>query len=347
MAVKVHESQVEDALATYPQIFADLVGTEDTVSLLLRQHPLASGRLDLLYASGSELLLVELKVASFHRAFLQQVLTYVTDLNTLQNQGSLINVPIRAYLLCPSFLEHQLEQCRSAGVIPVAYSPEEVLRAFFSQLRGIARFVSIKPTDHGVWNIHLIHRVLSTLPKTSVARELASATNLSINTVLNHLRFAAELFLAKRELRNWSLSELGIRYMAARDEDAPVNSVSNGQRQLLRDFIVKDPFASPTIFGIYVIVECVFTLARNGYPVHVATLLDYFRATAGKVTEWLTETSQRHGVGMYSNFAIQLGLLARIDDQFLLTPDGVRFVLLLQLHKGIAMVDAVSNRGIE
>ena len=56
---------------------------------------------------------------------------------------------------------------------------------------------------------------------------------------------------------------MGIRNMAARDHDAPLDAMSEGQRQILREFIVKDPFASSTIFGIYAIVECVFSLARN------------------------------------------------------------------------------------
>ena len=347
MTVNVNESQVEDALATYPEIFANLIGLEGTVSLLLRQHPLESGRLDLLYAAGRELLLVELKVTSFRQAFLEQVLTYAADLRVLQDQGSLIDAPIRSYLLCPLFLEPQLTQCRSAGVVPVKYSPEDVLRFFFSRLSSIARFVSIKPSDSGLWHIRLIHRVLNSLSKTSVPRELAHGTNLSLKTITNHLRFARDLFLVERTGRNWVLSEMGIRYMASRDHDAPLDAMSEGQRQILREFIVKDPFASPTIFGIYAIVECVFTLARNSYPVDISTLAGFFRDTSGKTGEWLTETSERHGVGMYSNFAIELGLLAKTANQFLLTPDGVRFVLLLQLHKGIAMVDAVGPRGFQ
>lgn len=347
MSINVNESQVEDALATYPEIFANLVGFEGTVSLLLRQHNLPSGRLDLLYAAGRELLLVELKVTSFRQAFLEQVSTYAADLRALQVQGSLIDAPIRSYLLCPLFLTHHVTQCRGAGVFPVEYSPEEVLRFFFSRLSSIARFISIKPNDSGLWHIHLIHRVLSNLSETSVVGELAQATNLSPKTITNHLRFARDLFLAERTGRNWRLSDIGVRYMAARDHDAPLDTMSDGQRQTLREFIVKDPFASPTIFGIYAIVESVFTLARNRYPVDASTLAGYFRDTSGKTTEWLTETSQRHGVGMYSNFATELGLLAKTATQFLLTPDGVRFVLLLQLHKGIAMIDAVGPRGFE
>jgi hypothetical protein len=44
---------------------------------------------------------------------------------------------------------------------------------------------------------------------------------------------------------------------------------------------------------------------------------------------------------MYSNYAIELGLLGRSGDTFYLTPDGIRFILLLQLHKSLKMIDVV------
>ncbi len=343
MALKVLESQVEDALATYPDLFASLIGIQGSASLLLRQHHLASGRLDLLYASGTDLLLAELKVELFQDSFLKQVLRYAADLRTLQETGSLIRAPLRTYLLCPWFSETQTAQCRQAGVTAVEYSPERILQAFFSRLRGIAKFVSIKPSDHGVWNIHLIQRVLYGLLNMSLPQELAVSTRLSVKTVMNHLRFAEEMFLVSRRDGRFTLSALGVRYVASREGGAPIDVISEGQREILRGFIIKDPFASPAVFGIYAIVESVFTLARNSYPVDASALYGYFRDTSGKATEWLTETSLRHGVGMYSNYAIELGLLAKTDDRFLLTPDGIRFVLLLQLHKGIAMVDAIGG----
>jgi len=60
--MQVHESQIEDILASYPAIAKRVLGTTDDLRLLVRQMPLPSGRLDLLYATGASLLLVELKV---------------------------------------------------------------------------------------------------------------------------------------------------------------------------------------------------------------------------------------------------------------------------------------------
>ncbi|MBI4339267.1 MAG: hypothetical protein HY680_04875 [Chloroflexi bacterium] len=303
-----------------------------------------SGRLDLLCVSGNHLLLVELKVEEFQERFLGQVMSYTRDLVSLQEQGLLVKTPIQSFLLCPSFSEAQSERCRASGVEPVQYSPADVLQEFFSRMQSVARFVSIKPNDNGLWNIYLVHRVLYALLDMSSAQEVAAVTGLSRKSVMNHLRFAEDLFLVRRRGGGWSLTESGARYVVARDARAPVDAISDEQRRTLREFVVKDPFASPTVFGVYSVVECVFTLARNAYPVSVKTLRGYFRDTCGKATQWVTPTSVGHGIGMYSNYAIDLGLLAKIGDRFLLTPDGVRFVLLLQLHKGIAMVDAVSGR---
>ena len=48
-----------------------------------------------------------------------------------------------------------------------------------------------------------------------------------------------------------------------------------------------------------------------------------------------------NGTKMYSNYAIEIGLIGRIGDKFSVTPNGVGFILLLQLHKTIKTVDAL------
>ena len=209
MAIKVHEAQIEDALAVHPEIFANIIGVSGPVSLLFRQYSLPSGRLDLLYTAGNGLLLVELKVESCQTTFIEQVLGYADDIYALQGQDSLVQATIKPYLLCPSFSEGHRLQCERKGVVPIRYSPEEVLQAFLSRLNSIARFVSIKPSGHGIWNIRLIHRVLYALIRPSYVADLAARTTLAYKTVGNHLRFASDLSLVKRETdkKLWTLTE--------------------------------------------------------------------------------------------------------------------------------------------
>jgi len=69
--------------------------------------------------------------------------------------------------------------------------------------------------------------------------------------------------------------------------------------------------------------------------------MNYFRESSGKHFDWSTEKTTLDGSKMYSNYATELGLIGRIGEKLYITPDGIRFVLLLQLHKAIKMVDAL------
>lgn len=342
MEVYIRESQIEDVLATYPEVAQRLVGSQQEMRLIARQMSLRSGRLDLLFSAGTRLLLLELKVEPFKPDFVSQVKSYAQDLLDLQRVGALIGAPIDSLLLCPQFTSSQEQLCLAEGVTPVSYSPEDVLLAFYGHVGSLATFISLRPSDHGLWNIHLIHRVLYSLSTHDNIPSLAKVTGLSSRTVGNHLRFGEELQLVRRDGRRYQLTETGEAYVAARDPELPPDFTSEQQTQALRDFIVKDPFGSPTIFGIYTMVEAVFTLSRNSYPVPWETLTAYFRETSGKRFEWSATKTEYHGTRMYSNFAIELGLLGRIGHNLYLTPDGLRFILLLQLHKSIKMIDALN-----
>ena len=341
MDIKVRESQIEDVLATYSEVTQRLIGSQHELRLIARQMPLQSGRLDLLFSAGTRLLLLELKVEAFKRDFVSQVKSYAQDLLKLQEEGTLIAAPIDSLLLCPRFTSSGEQLCLAEGVTPVSYSPAEVLLDFYSRLGSVATFMSLRPSDHGLWNIHLIHRVLYSLPSHETVPSLAKATGLSAKSVGNHLRFAQELHLVLLHDRRYRLTEVGEAYVAARHPELPSDFTSEQQTEILRDFIVKDPFASPTIFGIYTMVEVVFALSRNNYPVAWDSLTAYFREASGKRFEWSASRTEYHGSRMYSNFAVELGLLGRIGHNLYLTPDGLRFILLLQLHKSIKMIDAL------
>lgn len=340
--MNVRESQIEDILATYPTIFCETVGLKEDASLIFRQYPLSSGRLDLLFAIADKLVLVELKVDPFEDEFIEQLQKYIKDLKDLQQRNLLLEAPIEPYLLCPVISQSQTNNCQDNGIIAVQYSPDKVLAAFFQRLRSIATFITIKPSDHGLWSIHLINKAVYSLTSRSEISSIAIYLDKSPKTVSNQLRFAEELCLVRSVKSRYYLTELGNKFIAAKDKAYPDDYLSEEQATVIRDFIVKDPFKTSTIFGTYVMVEAVFTLARNHYPVPLESLYEYFRDTCGKRFEWLTRKSLLHGTRMYSNYAIELGLLGKFENKLFLTPEGLRFILLLQLHKGIQVVDAVT-----
>src|SRR3972149_11354705 len=101
--ILIRESQVEDVLASFPHIAQRVLELDELPQLIARQMPVASGRLDLLYATGQTLTLIELKVEEAREEFITQVLHYLSDLQEFQAQRKLVAAPINPVLLCPVF----------------------------------------------------------------------------------------------------------------------------------------------------------------------------------------------------------------------------------------------------
>ncbi|MBC7263470.1 MAG: hypothetical protein H5T64_03820 [Chloroflexi bacterium] len=339
--IKVHESEIEDVFVIYPNILAQLLTWDHELSLVARQLPLPSGRLDLLFVSRNQLFLVELKVDLFRREFADQIAGYKSDLIQLQNTNNLVQGDINAILLVTKYSRDDARICTERDIRLIRYDPEAVLKSFYSQMAGVSGFLTIRPVDLGVWHIHVINRVLYTLPEQNTIEELSQTIGIASNTVRNHLRFGEQLGLVRRYGKRYFLTDLGVSYVRLRDESLTSYQLSNEQMDLLRKSIVRDPFSSSIVFGIYSLVEAIFVLARNSYPVTMQDLIPYFRESVGKRFDWSTERSAFLGTNAFSNFATELGLIAMIGNNLMLTPAGFRFVIMLQLHKGIRIVDSL------
>ena len=299
--MEVRESQVEDVLATYPDITKEVVGIHDDLTLLARQKLLPSGnKLDLLFVSGTRLKLLELKVSAFEKQFIDQIVQYKHELVQLQSEDKLVNGYIDAYLLCPSMTVVQKQECLKCDVYPVEYSPENVLGSFFARLSSRAGFIFLKPADHGLWAIHLLNRLLYALSEAQEKKRLSAKLGLSESTIGSYLRFAEELHLVEKRNKEFVLTDLGKKYVWNRELRAPVDYISDEQTKILQDFIIKDPFASRVILGIYTMVEVVFNLAKNTYPVPLDIVSSNFRENSGKFFEWSSPKSALDGTKMWS-----------------------------------------------
>jgi len=53
---------------------------------------------------------------------------------------------------------------------------------------------------------------------------------------------------------------------------------------------------------------------KNDY-VSLSQLENYFTVYSGKVHDWQTEKAQKYGAKMYSNYAIDLGLMAKTENK--------------------------------
>jgi hypothetical protein len=344
MAIELHirESQIEDILVMYPEIAARVLGENSDITPVVRQKSLPSGgRLDIVYIAGNRFLLIELKVEAFVSTFLQQVLEYQQDLSALQSLDQFPAGVIEPFLLVPSIRDAQRKACEDAGVKVIEYSPPQVLEAFHERMRGTTSFLSLKPVDHGIWNLGLLICPLLRLSQGKKPVEIADELGIEHKTLNNRFRLAKDLTLLQGETRKVSLSELGEEFIQRIDPQTGFDSISDAQAELLRNFIARSPFDSAAIFGIYNIVDAVWSLSRNTYPVGIDLLSPYFRDAVGKNLDWKTNKALSNGVRMYSNYAIELGLLGRVNNLFYLTPAGSGFILLLQLHKSVNFVDAM------
>lgn len=341
--VDIRESEIEDVFAVYPHLLANVLGVSDDMYLMARQKALPSGRLDLVYACLSEVLLIELKVEAFKKKFLDQILDYRADLLELQQQGRFIKGSIVPYLLCPESNRESGETAIHRGVRFVTYDPAEVLTEFYKRAPLNTKYMSVVPSDKGVWRIGLVGQSLAVAAASPEVATIARTRGLSVKTIGNQFRLAEELGLVNNIGGRALVTELGREFLSKRDGDVVADLVSREQAGCLRRFILSAPFFSGATFGILTMVACVFELSKNTYPVPLDMLSHHFINAAGLHFRWDKDKAREKGVRMYSNYAIELGLLGKIGDGYFVTPSGLKFVLLLGMHKSLRFIETIEQ----
>lgn len=341
--MEVRESQIEDILVSAPLLTRNMLGLQDEPRLLSRQMLIPSGRLDLLYAHRTNLLLIELKAVSFQKQFVQQLSAYTGDLLKLQSEGQLLQGQIYPYLLVTGITKDQSQTAAANHIECVVYNPEEVLDSFYNNMKPIALFTETKPIDIGIWNIHLIHKLLYAIADgIGSVRRLREHLGGSPRTLYNKIKFADELRLVR-----WfpnedpiSLTTFGQQYCERKD---PIwaSCLSESQAVLVRSFVMSNPYESSVVLGIASAVESVFALSKNTYPVTMANMMAYYTFHAGKYFDWQTDKAKYNATRMYTNYATDLGLLAKTHDSLYLTPEGIRFTVHMQLHKSLKLVESM------
>ncbi|MBC8490152.1 MAG: hypothetical protein H8D45_29385 [Bacteroidetes bacterium] len=305
-----------------------------------RQKILPSGnKLDLLFLSSTDLLLLELKAVRSDIKFCKQVIGYRNELVGLQDKQEIPNLPIKAYLVCPDFIEDHKKFCYENNVVPIQFSPYELLRNYYFKVKAVTLLINLKPSNHGLWNLNLLNRILYSISNENTVEELVKGTKLSKSTVGSYLRLSTELGLTIRKPKV-CLTVLGVNYVAKREQNATIEYISEELAEVLKEHIIKNPFDSPAIYGIYSVVETIFALSKNFYPVPLKEASKYFSYLTGKKSEWGNK-AVIDAFTMYSNYGISLGFLAKIGKEYYITPRGIRFILLLELNKSILFVNSI------
>ncbi|MDR1218757.1 MAG: hypothetical protein LBK73_04010 [Treponema sp.] len=337
--LEIRESQIEDIFATQLDEVKALLSLSESLTLFERQKKVNSGRIDLFFISISHLHLIELKAVPSRIEFCDQTIGYKNDLLYLQTNKQLPPLPLQSYLVCPQFSYYHKNYCIDNGIIPIEFSPYELLKNYYFKIKAISSLVAIKPSNHELWNLHLLNPILYAFNGETTIMSLSDATGKSKSTVGSYLRLAMELqLIEKTDADGLCLTALGKKYVLLKDTSA--ERLNDRQVELLKDFIIRNPFSSPAIYGIYTAVEAIFLLSKNYYPVPLVKAHGFFTTLSGKQSEW-AEKASNDAFAMYSNYAINLGLLARIGRDYYITPSGIRFILFLELNKSILLINSI------
>lgn len=342
----ISESQIEDALVANLVFLAKTLKLPADARLIARQLRLKSSeeRIDLLLSSGKNLCLVELKVVGFSEDWLKQIISYRDELINLQNTGELVLGEILNFLLVTNAKEADIKLAKQNGVNVVVYQPIDVLKNYYENLSAVAPFLKMKPNDYGVFSLGLISRALLQLSNGITKKEdIAEKTGLSKQSIHNHLKVAKEFGLVRERDKCYFLTDIGDQYVQFCNKHVLIDQLNERQIEILKNFVADDPFYSSTVFGIYSIIESAFLLSRNYYPIGLLELRKMFQNISGKVKEWQAEKSLSTATYTFLNFAIDLELLGKIGQQIVITPAGFRFILMLQLHKSIEMIESLST----
>ncbi|BCW95281.1 MAG: helix-turn-helix domain-containing protein [Fimbriimonadales bacterium] len=342
--VVVRERQIEDILATDADLLGQILGVAAPLRVLARQLELPDGgRLDLICLGGGCLHLIELKVEPARAEFVQQTARYLEQVPTLQRQGALPNGAVQGYLLSPYIPARVRRACQTAQIHAVAYAPARVLERFYSGFERRMLPHRLITHNHGVWHLGVTNPIVAQLMQTpaQAVDALAKGTGLAKSTVASYLTLLEQLGVVQQEAKRYRLTPLGEQYARAMTPGS--RTISEGQAEVLREFILRNPFASGGTLGIFTVVECVASLAKNQYPVPLELLSDTFTLAVGNQTRWNQPKTRRDATRMYVEYAAQLGLLARVGDRVYLTPTGARFNLMLQLHKSIQLAAPLAD----
>ncbi len=342
--MSISESEIEDALVGNLDLLAKYFGDSELPKLIDRQLHLDGGekRLDLLLARGKRLALVELKATAFADQHLRQTLDYRLRLQKMQIAGKLMSGEIDAYLFVTAAPAAKIRAAKAAGVQTVIYDPLEIMRAYFQRMSKLSPFLEIKAKDHGIYSIaRLIPPMIKMSEGVTLREEIAKQLNMRDISAYHLLTGCQEFGLARSSGRHWFLTDFGNEFIAAKESTPSAKKLSPLQKEKIRLFISKHPFYSSSVFGIYAIVECAFLLSRNSYPIEIDGLKNNFLMVSGKLNEWRGPAINRRTLS-FLRFAIELDLLGRIGSKAVITPAGFRFILTMQLHKGIEMIEGLS-----
>lgn len=351
MAVaSAREKTVEDILARYPHI-AESVLDVDHGSLVLvnRQESLPTGRSDLVFLSGSDLWIIELKVEPGTTEHVDQVQRYVDVYEDYVADSSAADTVVPV-LLAPRIPTAVADQCRANDIQSVEYDIDHVLDQFQSQMFAGLESFNLTIGLNSVASLSLIHGLIHYLGEADTAVPLSETTDHydiigkeeSTNPAERIDRFkrsGARLNLITEKSGGMVLTERGRTYYDALDPDR-LWQVTDPQAEVVIDLLYQEPFFSDLTYSLVTLLEAVFELSKNTHPVQRADLRDWYAVKIGKQNAWTAERTRTDAVRWFGSTLDELGLVSKQDTRYYLTPGGIDLLSYFNIDKGKEMIRA-------
>lgn len=334
----ISEKIIEDILCADKSLISEILTSNiSDISLISRQRNVKSGKLDLLYLCNNKIYLIELKAVPFYIDIIEQINNYHIDLVELQLQNKLINGEIIKIIMVPEFDKKHTKICEDSNIRIITFNPSDFLNRYYQNFKEQSQFLKIQSADYGVVRIGLIKNTLSYLAQGLSLIDIAKIEEKSIITINHRIAVAQQLDLISKNKKNIYLTDFGNSFVELSNEILD-ERLNESQIDLLSNFIKENPFYSSITYTIISIIESVFVLSKSIYPIPFENLKDYFIKSVGKTDTWNKEQARKTATIIFSNYAIELGFLVRVDNQFYLTPLGTQAVLLLQLNRSIKLI---------
>lgn len=338
MDVDVSERVIEDILTADRSILASILKVNySELSLLARQKIIRSGIIDLLCIWKDELILIELKAVPFYKEIIEQVNSYHQDVLQLQEQNKIIKTKVRKIVLTTSAKPQHFKACNEQQIELIIYNPKIVLALYYEHFKELSQFLNIQSGDYGMVRLGLLNSTLKHLGKGNDLGKISQLENRSIKTIRNRISVAIHLGLVGKFKNAFFLTEMGEKFNSLNDNID--DRLSDLQKSIIQSFVKGNPFYSPITYSIFSIVETVFVLSKNTYPVPEKLVQDYFVKSVGKSSTWSAQKSKETATYIFSNYAIELDFLAKINSEFFITPSGIQAILLLQLNRSIKLIE--------
>jgi len=221
----------------------------------------------------------------------------------------------------------------------VPYKPEVVLSQYYENFKELSSFLKIQSGDYGVVRLGLIKNTLSFLADGLSVKEICKIETKSEKTIRNRISIAHLLGLVSKFKQTFFLTDLGNEFVEL-GENIVDDRLNQEQVELLSSFLKENPFFSSITYTIFSLIETVFVLSKNSYPVSKESVKDYFVKSVGKTATWKADRAKETATYIFGNYACELEFLVKINNEFYITPKGIQAILLLQLNRSIKLIES-------